>query len=499
LTARERLLTFEGFVFVHPDSNDGEILAAVQHQTRSAFGALMAQNVAVGTRELAAADEGSFVKQAVGVVDGSGQLSYETLRVRYRYEDRAIIPKSMAHRGALTLGLLHGDYQAQAERIISECSANTKEEREMLDDVWYVFNPALPQCRAAMAAEQKSITKERTRLEQPESQIVEAELTRLYLPMTARLSAPPSSNKTFYPEYDRLWTGGVQPGKLVISLLAGLIDHATPKHPIHPADDPGYWEMLDTMNVVLAARPNLKITKTDPPSDLSSFQVNGKSITGLRFVDFVNFELYDYGWPAELSIAERGELRKLIAERLKDRWVSLEEQVQVSIDGGALEPRTVVLQLHFGADEAIAPYRRAIRESDVFLYNGHSYIGEGPLDPANYSDADFPESYQLFFIDSCLSFNYYNSDYFRFKQHGTRDLDVITNALESFSDGAGAGQGRFIVSLLDGTQKSYLELLADAGTDGSSYDWGRDALRVVDGELDNVYKPSQTPIEVVTP
>jgi hypothetical protein len=53
--------------------------------------------------------------------------------------------------------------------------------------------------------------------------------------------------------------------------------------------------------------------------------------------------------------------------------------------------------------------------------------------------------------------------------------------------------------LLDGTQKSYLELLADAGTDGSSYDWGRDALRVVDGELDNVYKPSQTPIEVVTP
>ena len=369
----------------------------------------------------------------------------------------------------------------------------------MVGDVWYVFNPTLSQCRQAMDSEQKAIEAQRTVLSQADSQSVEAELERLYIPMTARLSAPSSSSKNLYPEYDRLWSAGVQPGKLVITLLAGLIDHSTPKHPIHPADDPGYWEMLDTMNVVLQAHPNLKITQTDPPSDMSTFQVNGKSITGLSFTDFVNYELYDYGWPTELSGAERGELRKRIAERLKDRWVTLEKQVQVSIAGGPLEPRTVSIQLYFGADEAITPYRRAIRESDVFLYNGHSYIGKGPLDPANFSAADFPASYQLFFIDSCLSFNYYNSDYFGFKQQGTLDLDVITNALESFSDGAGAGQGRFITSLLDGTQPSYLELLEVSGTDGSSYDWGRDALRVVDGELDNAYKPGRTPIQVVSP
>ncbi|MFP6686385.1 MAG: hypothetical protein VB934_16820, partial [Polyangiaceae bacterium] len=428
LTARERLLTFEGYVYVHPDASDDDILAAVHHQTRSAFGALLTQNIAVGTREPAAANPQSFAKEAVEVLGPQGEVVYETLRVRYRYDDRAVIPKSMSHRGAIPLGLLHGDYPLQAARVIAECSANTKEELEMLDDVWYVFNPSLPSCRKAMDLEQRAIATQRLGLSQPESQIVETELDRLYIPMTARLSSPPSSRKTLYPEYDRLFRGGVQPGKLVISLLAGLIDHSTPKHPVHPADDPGYYEMLDTMNVVLEAHPALKITNTDPPTDLSTFQVNGKSVTGLRFVDFVNFELYDYGWPAQLSSSERAILRKLIAERLKDRWVTLEEQVEVSIDGGPVKAHTISLQLHFGADEAIGPYRRAIRESDVFLYNGHSYIGEGPLDPANYTAADFPQSYQLFFIDSCLSFNYYNSDYFRFKQRGTKDLDVITNA-----------------------------------------------------------------------
>ena len=31
-----------------------------------------------------------------------------------------------------------------------------------------------------------------------------------------------------------------------------------------------------------------------------------------------------------------------------------------------------------------------------------------------------------------------------------------------------------------------------ASTAGSTYDWGKDALRVVDGELDTVYKPTTT-------
>jgi len=173
--------------------------------------------------------------------------------------------------------------------------------------------------------------------------------------------------------------------------------------------------------------------------------------------------------------------------------------VQVSIGGAP--PANVTLQLvqYFGAGEETAPYRRALRTSDVFLYNGHSYVGEGPLDPSNFTDADFPETYQILFIDSCISFNYYNKDYFAFKARGSQDLDTITNGLESYSDGSGGGQGRFVAALLSGNSPSYLQLLKVASTSGTDYEWGKDALRVVDGELDNVYSPSAVPIVVTTP
>jgi hypothetical protein len=200
-----------------------------------------------------------------------------------------------------------------------------------------------------------------------------------------------------------------------------------------------------------------------------------------------------------MSASQRLDLRHNVANRLLNRWLTFEEPVQVSIDGAPAEPVTIRIRQYFGAAEDVAPYLRAIRDNDVFLYNGHSYIGEGPLDPENFDDGDFPESYQLLFIDSCLSFNYYNKDYFAYKARGSQDLDIISNGLESFADGAGAAQGRFVAALLSGTQPTYLELLEIAATTGTDYAWGKDALRVVDGELDNVYREKDTPIVVESP
>lgn len=53
---------------------------------------------------------------------------------------------------------------------------------------------------------------------------------------------------------------------------------------------------------------------------------------------------------------------------------------------------------------------------------------------------------------------------------------------------SGYALGRFVSTLVDGTQASYLDLL-DAASD-------TDALRVVDGEVDNTYRPTKTPIAV---
>lgn len=500
LTARERTLTFEGFVYVEAGASDDEILAAVQRQTRSAFGALTTQNVSVASRELANVDPSTFIQEPVTVVDADTGDTSQAVRVRYLYEDQAIVPKTMARRSSMSLGLLHGTYQDQAKRVLAECTPNTKDDQEMESDVWYVFNPSLSACQRFMSQEQAAIDEAREALTAPKTQISSLERDRLYIPMTARLASVKAAEGSIYPEYDRLFTGGIEKGVLNIALLNGHIDHAEPGKPKPPLnEDSGYWEMLAEMEVLLAERPNLKVVATDPPTDLSTFTIDGKKITGVSFPDFLRWELFDDSWPSGLTAAQKKSLRAAVAERLDDRWIVFEEDVKVKIGKKAEAPLKIRVRLLFGALEETEPYKRAIRENDVMVYNGHSFVGEGPLDPQNFGDADFPESYQLLFIDSCISYNYYDKDYFAFKKRGSRDLDLVVNGLESFSDGSGAAQGRFVASLVGGTQPHYKKLLDVSSTDGTAYAWGKDALRVVDGELDNVYSPKTTKITVTSP
>lgn len=499
ITARERVLTFEGYVYVGVNASPSQLLTAVRAQTRSAFGALLAAHVSVSSRELAAVDTASFVKEKVGVVGRRPGAPTSMLRVHYRYTDRAIMPKAMASKSTLSLGLLQGDYASQAERVLKECTLNGPDEREMSTDVWYVFNPLLAPCKKAMKAEQSLLNAQRTAAGATEQQVVPDELERLYVPMTASFSNTPESRKTTYPEYDRLWAGGVTPGTLTATLLAGMIDHVEEGKTHYEADDSGYWETMATMEEVLRTRPKLNVVSVEPQIDLSTFKVGQKTVANLTFRNFVEWNVYETGWPTGLTVTERKDLERQVAHRLTNRWLTFEEKVNVSVGAAAPKLTTIRMQFFFGAEEAIAPYRRAIRTSDIMLYNGHSYIGEGPLDPANFSKKDFPQSYQLLFIDSCISFNYYNSDYNAFKTNGSADLDLITNGVESLSDGSGAAQGRFLAKILSGKTPSYLELLKTANTTGSDYSWGKDALRVVDGELDNQYTPTKTPIQLTSP
>ncbi len=498
LTARERTLGFEGYVYLHPDASDDEVLEAVQRETRSAFGALLEANVSVATRELANVDPSTFGRETLDVVGPNG-AGESTLRVRYRYTDRALVPVTMARRSSLGLGLLHGEYQDQSKRILEECTGNTADDREMESDIWYVFNPSLSSCKQAMNAEQAKIDEARRALDAQPGQVVAEELERLYIPMTVSLAPTATSGKKRYPEYDRLFRGGVAKNTVVVTLLNGMIDHPKPGQPHYAYADSGYYETMGLMAELLEARPNLKVVKSEPAADLFSFTIAGKKVTAASFQTFVDWEYFDWGWPAGLTAANKVELRKQVGDRISHKWITFEEQVKVKIGSSAPTPVTYRVELYFGVEDDEAPYRRALKTSDVFIYNGHSYIGEGPLDPSNFDKGDLPQSYQLFFIDSCLSFNYYNVDFFGFKTRGTADLDIISNGVESFSDGSGAAQGKFVAALLGGKQPSYLDLLKAAQTTGTDYDWGKDAMRVVDGELDNAYKPSATLIVVSAP
>ena len=49
---------------------------------------------------------------------------------------------------------------------------------------------------------------------------------------------------------------------------------------------------------------------------------------------------------------------------------------------------------------------------------------------------------------------------------------------------------------IDGKQNGYPAILKATQFTYFGYEWGMDALRVVDGELDNKYSPTRTPITV---
>jgi hypothetical protein len=488
---RSRELRFEGVVYVDPGASEAEILRVVHQQTKTAFGPLKEQDVGVNDRELKGVDPSTFVTREVRVL-GEGDDAGEgeaRLEVRYTYVDDAVVPRSMAGRSTMSAALLRPDWRSETSRVLAECTANDAEARDFASELWYVFEPGRARCREAMRAEQDAIDAARAALptiaEGETPVLARAEVERLYVPITIALGADVTNDGDSYPEYHRLFSGGVEDGTLVVSLLNGTIDHEPPPGGIQ--DDSGYGEWMDSLAEVFAAQPGMRLVAVDGGVDLSTYTLaSGKAITGLGFDDFVAFH-DGRGFPEGLSYDEERELHRMVAERLEDRWITFEAGGEVAIGGGAPAPFTLRLMTYFGEAGTTAPFKRAIRNSDVFLYNGHSMIGAGPLDPRNFSADDFPASYQILFIDSCISYNYYEADYVPMKEGGTKNLDLVTNALESPAWRSGQALGQFIARLTDGTTASWLELLETAEETGSG-------LRVVDGELDNEFDPEKTSI-----
>jgi hypothetical protein len=493
LTARARKLQFAGYVYVADGARDADILRAVKQQTQSAFGALRTAKVGVNSRELGDVDPATFLKTPVTVVDkANGGATRKMTKVAYTYTDNALVPTTMATRSAISLALLGNNYASQTDKVLPQCTANDKEAKEFVGSIWYVFDPSVSTCKPAMIAEQQKIDADRKGL--AAGQVPASEVNRLYVPMQANLKATTTSGATKYPEYDRLYGGGVEPGKLVVGMVSGLMaDWAAGEH--HDTfEDEGYSMWFEGLREVFKARPGFKLTSVDPAANLLSFKVGTQNVTFASFDDVIAFEL-DNKNPAGITFSNRDALRKVIADTVVRHWVTFEVPVQVTM-GGQTKPVTIKLQSYFGAETDSTPHKRGIATSDIFVYNGHSYIGYGPLDPSRFSASDFPPSYQVLNVNGCVSYNYYEKDYIPLKQGGTKNLDLVSNGLESWVNESGPAMGRFVGAFIDGKQNSYKTILKATQFTFFGYDWGMDALRVVDGELDNKYSPSKLKITV---
>ncbi len=488
LTARQRKLAFEGVVYVPTNAGDKAILEAAHKQTQSAFGALLANEIAVQSRELENLKPESLRKREVIVVDTNapGDTGQRMLEVTYRYRDNAVVPIAMARKTAISLAVLGQAAEEATAKIVELCTKNDKEAHEDAENglLWYDFNPNKASCRRAMEQEQRAIDADTAKLADPETMVTVSRTKRLFVPATMSLARADNADHATYPEYDRLFAGGATPGVLTLAIVTGRLEH---DH-VEAIKDDGYFHWMDMLGVIFQAHPQFQLKSIEPKVDVSSATIAGKTYEGLSFKDFIQWTVYEQGWPAGLPASSRTALATEIANRLDGKWVTFEKPVSVVIGDAAPRDLTIRIETLFGADEDEAPHRRALNRGDVVIYNGHSYIGYGPLDPGNFRATTFPKSYQLFWFDSCVSYNYYEKDYFALKQGGSENLDVITNALEAPSYRSGEAQGKLVARLLDGSSPSYQTLLTEAKA--------TDSLRVVDGEIDNRFNPQRTRIRV---
>ena len=250
--------------------------------------------------------------------------------------------------------------------------------------------------------------------------------------------------------------------------------------------DGGYYEWLAALDVIFQANPDFQLQKIEPSEDISYAYAEDKKYEGLTFNDVIQWKVYGRGWPERMPASSRDNIERTIANKLDNHWVTFEKHVQVSIGGREAKPLTIRIETLFGADEDVAPHKRALKRGDVVVYNGHSYIGYGPLDPSNYKTESFSKGYQMLWFDSCVSYNYYEKDFFLLKDGGSKNLDLVTNGIEAPEYLSGEAEGNFINKLIGGTMPSYQTLLESAKA--------TDALRVVDGEIDNKWTSDKTPI-----
>lgn len=495
LTGKERKLAFEGVVYVAPGTSPDDIVTRAEQQAQSAFGALRTSGIMAQTRELKNIDKATLKSREVRVVDPRRptEAGEPMLEVRYTYTDEALVEAKLGARTSYALALLHPDWENGLECVDKEREAR----RDSRDGyLWYYFNPSLESCRLAIEAEQKAVDRDKERIaaaappEAPRgapavatpARIPKSQTTRRYYPMNVALEAVETNRGATYPEYDKLFRGGVEPNKLVIGLLVGRLEH----HFVEAAKDGNYWEWMSSLDTIFQAQAGFELTKIEPDVDISKLEIPNRSFTGLKFSDYSGYALYDT-FPSGLSAAEKKTLASAAGQKLDRRWLTFAKKVKVAIGNEAPRDFTIELRTFFGVETDLDVYKRAMKTSDVFVYNGHSFLGNGPLDPSNFQASDFPSSYQLWFLDGCITYNYYNNEYFPLKG-GSKNLDLILNAFEAPADYGGEAEGKLLAKLISGKQPSYKQLLQAARK--------TDPLRVVEGETDNTFTPTATKIVV---
>ena len=176
-------LAFEAVAYVEPSANNITVLDRVRHELKSAFSALQFQKITISQKRQVDVDLKRLSREPVTVVDPVTRATRAAVRVRYRFVGLAVVPKEMAQRGDVLLGLLHRDDALHAAEVIDTCTSPASRRGDAVKEPWRIFDPRLEPCARAIDAEQTKIDEARAVLEHADREIVTIEHERLFLPV----------------------------------------------------------------------------------------------------------------------------------------------------------------------------------------------------------------------------------------------------------------------------------------------------------------------------
>jgi hypothetical protein len=483
-------VTVQGHVLVPVNSSQDTITAAVRSQMRVLFGAARSMNIALSERQ-PIINTASFVRETVTVVDPANPSARPRTmwRVSFTYRARAVVPRDIADQGRVPTATLFQSYSRYAADIIRDCQPADTQQLGA-GTIWYHFNPGLSTCSAAIQSELDRIESDRRELTDPDHQVTVSETQRRFIPVALDLS-PLESNEEAYPEYDRLFADN----RFVAYSFFGLDNGNDPW-------DYGGRNYFSYLRAMMAGQSGLHVTNVSGGVDLLAVSWRGVPVTGVTYERVFQWVLEGRNYPANVSATDVNAFRLQVLRQWRDHYVTLGMTSRLTMNGTTRDV-PIEIRTYYGDEEgaaaaaAVRRYRAAFADADVFQYSGHSHLGAGPLDPANFRSSDFPNRYQIAMVNSCVSFNYYNQ-FFRMHPGGTANLDTISNGIEVYLEGLGLSSARFMLSMIDGHFANYHEILESMRLDlpwATSYD----PNRVADGELDNRFDPARTPLALVNP
>jgi hypothetical protein len=488
----EYAIEFDAFVDVAPDASDDVAKGVIHRQLKSALGALREQGIGIADRDaqrnLASMQ---LVRARMSIAQG-GAVD----RVRYHYRDVALVERDQQPTGPIDLTLMFGDYIARSADYQPACV----DEATDADSLWYHYQPKRSACRQLIDSERTAIDSDRAMLADPTTQLSRRDADRHFLATRATLTLATAA-PTAWPEHDRLWgfAGDSSRTKVVVYAFFGVdSDEANPR-------DNGLVEYLRFQRELRAKYPKLAVTETSPSAWLLDFYIDGQKLPNIGWADVERWVVDGTGFPAAVGSDpnKRAELLRQVIANFSERWIVWTMPVKVT-RGGVERQMSVEIRTWHGYEDGSSDirlrarwrYLEAFWHADVFAYTGHSHFGHGPLEPWEYSGANFPDRYQVLLFNSCLSFNYYDEDFLAMHPGGTANIDVVVNALPAYWYGMGQASARYVSGVLSGSS-SWKQVLTGMVIN-TPWQQAYDPMRAVNGELGNQFDPAAGTI-VVTP